>query len=163
LQGEKLRICGGRSAKIGSSNPKSANPNNIGSANHKSASCHTYGRSAIITILLSPQICGFAICGTYLRTAHLCYMHNILCKKSANYCFQFRTERGGRPHIILVPINKTNKRGVHIVRLKYGYAAHMCVHDLGSFPPQFTDPGHGHQNAICITTPNTVYSRFQFT
>ncbi len=39
----------------------------IGSANRKSAKCHSCGRSAI-TNFFSPQICGFAICGTYLRT-----------------------------------------------------------------------------------------------
>ncbi len=44
---------------------------------------------------VSPQMCGLAIYGTYLRTAHLCRMHNILCKKSANNCFQFRTGGGG--------------------------------------------------------------------
>ncbi len=112
----------------------SANCESANFANRKSASCHRCGRPAIITNFVSPKICGFAFCGTYLQTAHLFRMHNILSKKSANYCFQFRTGGGG-PHIILVPINKTNKRGVHIVRLKYGYAAHMCVHDLGSFSP----------------------------
>jgi hypothetical protein len=45
---------------------------NIGSANRKSTNCHTCGRSANITNFVSPQICGSAICGTYLRTAHLC-------------------------------------------------------------------------------------------
>ncbi len=37
------------------------------SANHKSANCHICERSAN---LVSPQVCGFTICGTYLRTAH---------------------------------------------------------------------------------------------
>jgi hypothetical protein len=27
-----------------------------------------------LTNYVSPQICGFAICGTYLRTAHLCFL-----------------------------------------------------------------------------------------
>ncbi len=30
------------------------------------------GPSAHITNLVSQQICGFAICGTYLRTIHFC-------------------------------------------------------------------------------------------
>jgi hypothetical protein len=40
----------------------------IGSINRKSANCHIYGRSAIPNIFLC---CGFALCGTWLRTAHL--------------------------------------------------------------------------------------------
>ncbi len=46
----------------------SPNHKKIGSANRKSAKCRTCGRSANLTNFLSPQICGFAICGTYLRT-----------------------------------------------------------------------------------------------
>jgi hypothetical protein len=45
-------------------------PEKIGSANRKSTHCHTCGSSANITSSESLQICGFAICGTYLRTAH---------------------------------------------------------------------------------------------
>ncbi len=41
----------------------SANRKNIGYANHKSANCHICRRSANVTFFLSPQICGFAICG----------------------------------------------------------------------------------------------------
>ncbi len=34
--------------------------------------CHICGRSANLTNFVSPQVvCGFVICGTYLRTAHL--------------------------------------------------------------------------------------------
>ncbi len=33
---------------------------------------HSCERSTNLTNCLSPQICGFAICRTYLRTAHLC-------------------------------------------------------------------------------------------
>ncbi len=39
-------------------------------------------------IYLSPQICGFAICGTYVRTAHLC--NSLRCKK------QYVRKRGQR-------------------------------------------------------------------
>jgi hypothetical protein len=42
----------------------------IGSANRKHEKCHNCGKSANITNYFSPQICGFAISGTYLRTAH---------------------------------------------------------------------------------------------
>jgi hypothetical protein len=45
---------------------KSANHKTIGSANRKSAKCHIFGKSANLKNYLSPQICGFAICGTYL-------------------------------------------------------------------------------------------------
>ncbi len=45
---------------------------NIGSANGESAKCQL--RSANLTNYLSPQICGFAICGTYLRTTHFWLM-----------------------------------------------------------------------------------------
>jgi hypothetical protein len=50
---------------------------NFKSANHKkdwankSAKWHICCRSAILTDFLIPLSCGFAICGTYLRTAHL--------------------------------------------------------------------------------------------
>ncbi len=54
---------------------KSANHENTGFANHKSAKCHIRGRSANRTNYLGPQICGFAICGTYLRTVHLWYSY----------------------------------------------------------------------------------------
>ncbi len=37
------------------------------SANYKSANCHICERSANP---VNPQVCGFAICGTYLRSAH---------------------------------------------------------------------------------------------
>ncbi len=43
------------------------------SANPKSTKCHICGRSRKSTKFLSPQICGFATCGTYLRAAHLCF------------------------------------------------------------------------------------------
>jgi hypothetical protein len=35
---------------------------------HKSAKCHFCGRFVIIAHYVSPGICGFAICGSYLRT-----------------------------------------------------------------------------------------------
>ncbi len=50
---------------------KSANHKKIWSANRKSAKCHICGMSANLTNYLSPQICEFSICGTYLRTAYL--------------------------------------------------------------------------------------------
>ncbi len=37
--------------------------------NHKSAKCHICWTSAN----LSPQVCGFTICRTYLPSAHLCF------------------------------------------------------------------------------------------
>jgi hypothetical protein len=44
----------------------------IWSANRKSAKSHICGRPANLTNYLNPQINRFAICGTYLRTIHLC-------------------------------------------------------------------------------------------
>ncbi len=41
----------------------------------KSGNCHICGKSANRTYYTSPQGCGFAICGIYLRTAHLCLFH----------------------------------------------------------------------------------------
>jgi hypothetical protein len=57
---------------------------NYKSANGKSAKCHICGRSANLTNYISPPSCGFAICGTYLRTAHLwhspsIYLHRLPC------------------------------------------------------------------------------------
>ncbi len=43
----------------------------IRSANCKCAKCHICRRSANLTNYLSPQICVFAICRTYLQTTHL--------------------------------------------------------------------------------------------
>jgi hypothetical protein len=43
----------------------------IWSRNRKSVNCPTYGRSSNLTWLVGLQIYGFAICGTYLQTAHL--------------------------------------------------------------------------------------------
>jgi hypothetical protein len=43
----------------------------IGSASLNSVTCHFCRRPAHLTIYFIPQICGFAICETYLRTAHL--------------------------------------------------------------------------------------------
>jgi hypothetical protein len=51
---------------------KPANQKKIGSANSKSAKCHSCGRFANLTDYFSMQICGFAVCRTYLRTGHLC-------------------------------------------------------------------------------------------
>jgi hypothetical protein len=65
LQGEKVCICG--LAEV--SSPKIIIK--IRSANRKSAKCHICERSANLTNYLGPQICGFAVCGNYLRTAHL--------------------------------------------------------------------------------------------
>jgi hypothetical protein len=42
------------------------------SSNRKSAKCHIYRRSANLTHSSCLQNYGFAICGDYLRTAHLC-------------------------------------------------------------------------------------------
>jgi hypothetical protein len=42
------------------------------SANRKSAKCHISEWSANLTNYLSLQICGFAICEMYLRSAHHC-------------------------------------------------------------------------------------------
>jgi hypothetical protein len=50
---------------------KSLNYKKVGSANRKSANCHICRSSANLTNYLGPQICGFAICGFYLRTVHL--------------------------------------------------------------------------------------------
>jgi hypothetical protein len=50
---------------------KSANHKKFGFANRKSAKCNLCGRSANLIFYLCPPICGFAICGTYLRTANL--------------------------------------------------------------------------------------------
>ncbi len=44
--------------KFGSTNRKT-----IGYANRKSANCNICRRSANVTNFVSPQICGFAICG----------------------------------------------------------------------------------------------------
>ncbi len=52
-----LRACGILNPKI---------TKKIGPANRKSAKCYICGRSANLKFL-GPQICGFAICGTYLR------------------------------------------------------------------------------------------------
>ncbi len=45
------------------------------SSNRKSANCYICGRSAN----QKNKICGFAICGTYLRTAHL-WLYVLYCK-----------------------------------------------------------------------------------
>jgi hypothetical protein len=37
----------------------------------KSAKRHVCGKFTYLTNYLSPQICGFVICESYLRTAHL--------------------------------------------------------------------------------------------
>ncbi len=55
---------------IGFANPQI--DKNIWSANRKSANCHNCGRSTNLNKNFSTQSCGFAICGTYLRAAHLC-------------------------------------------------------------------------------------------
>jgi hypothetical protein len=55
---------------LGGASPQIANPQICldEPAKLKSLNCHSCGRLAN----LSPKICGFAICGTYLRIAHLC-------------------------------------------------------------------------------------------
>ncbi len=63
----------------------------IGSANRKSAKCHICGRSTNLTNYLSPPSRGFAICGTYLRTAHLwhspsAYLYRLPCNPALK-CF----------------------------------------------------------------------------
>ncbi len=56
----------------------------IGSPNHKSAKCHICGGSANLKSL-SAQIFGFAICGTYLRTAHLCLYYTYIRRDIQEY------------------------------------------------------------------------------
>jgi hypothetical protein len=57
---------------------KSANhKKKIGSANPKFAKCHICWRSANLTNYLSP-----ALCGTYLRTAHLCQNWSLIVFKT---------------------------------------------------------------------------------
>ncbi len=46
--------------------------------------CHTCGSLANVTIFVSTQICGFAICRTYLRTALLCKFANSVVVTGAN-------------------------------------------------------------------------------
>ncbi len=65
-------------------------PKNIRLANRKSANYHTCGRSASITNCVSPQICRFAIRGTYLRTVHLCLVHIYNCR-----CWTYLTPSRG--------------------------------------------------------------------
>jgi len=60
-------------------NPQITNPQII---NHKSSAylkskCHIYGKSASQANYLSPQICGFVICITYLSTTHPFLKHYI--------------------------------------------------------------------------------------
>ncbi len=50
---------------------KSANNQRLGPQITNSQIAHG-GRSKKLTILVILQVCGFAICGTYLRTIHLC-------------------------------------------------------------------------------------------
>jgi hypothetical protein len=47
----------------------------IGPTNRKLAKCHIFERSVNFTNYVRPPIWGFAICGTYMRTAHLCIDH----------------------------------------------------------------------------------------
>ncbi len=54
----------------------------IGPAYCKSAKCHICVRFANLTNYLSPKICGYAICGIYLRTTHLC-MYITFTERSA--------------------------------------------------------------------------------
>jgi hypothetical protein len=61
--------------------------------NRKSAKGHIYGMSANLTNYLRPQICGFAICATYLRIASL----------------------SGWPYFILVPIVAAAKENSNFV------------------------------------------------
>jgi hypothetical protein len=70
--------CGSlKSANRISTNYKSTNHKKIVSAIRKSIKYHICGRSANLNYyLLSPQICGFVIFGTYLQTAHICQMHS---------------------------------------------------------------------------------------
>jgi hypothetical protein len=70
-------VCQAAKPQIFIINPQIANPqistkilHNF-SANRKSAKCHICGMSANLTNYLSQPICGFAICRTYLRTAHI--------------------------------------------------------------------------------------------
>jgi hypothetical protein len=48
-----------------------ANHKKIVSENRKPAKCHICGRSANLTNYSITQICGFAICGPYVRTAQV--------------------------------------------------------------------------------------------
>jgi hypothetical protein len=63
---KKLRLANSKST-----NYKSANHKKIGCAHRKSAKCLICRRSANLTNYIRPHGCGFAICGTYLRTAHI--------------------------------------------------------------------------------------------
>jgi len=66
-------------------NYKSTNQKKIVFAKRKSVKCQIFGRSANLNYyILSPQICGFVICGTYLRTVHICKMHCI-CSTRFHY------------------------------------------------------------------------------
>ncbi len=58
-------------------------------ANSKSAKCHICGRSANAKKNVSPQICGFALRGTYLRTAHLClFLWKVPIKYGISCCIR---------------------------------------------------------------------------
>jgi hypothetical protein len=67
-EGLYLRTCGSF---------MSANRKKIGSANRKSANGHICGRSANLTNYLCLQICGFVICGTFMRIAQLCSLDKL--------------------------------------------------------------------------------------
>ncbi len=54
---------------------KYANHEKIWSANRKSEKCDICGGSANLTNYLFPQICRFAICGTFVRITHFYYFY----------------------------------------------------------------------------------------
>ncbi len=65
LWGDKVCVCGFAEVLGPQITEK-----NLGSANRKSTMYHICGRSENPTTYLSPQSCGFAIWGTFFRTAH---------------------------------------------------------------------------------------------
>ncbi len=71
-------VCFNSAKKTGSTNRKSVNCKNTGTACSKSANCHICAKFTYLTNFLSPKIEGFAICGTFLRTAHLCTCYNYI-------------------------------------------------------------------------------------
>ncbi len=77
--------------------PQFANPQVAKwSANRKPANCHICGRPTNPRKKLSTQICGFEICGTYLRTAYLC-IFGVRWNENPIYVFPEKELRGISP------------------------------------------------------------------
>ncbi len=81
-----VRICGSFKSAKNNWVDRSQIAKNIWSANRKSAKCRICGRSANLKKNYSPQICRFAICGTYLRTAQLCIKFIYIINKDLGGC-----------------------------------------------------------------------------